>query len=91
MNAESPVRIASSISGNTIDPGAGHRSRRSRVPHAPDSGDGREDRATSLASEAREEKILAVLRRVVAAARCYWIKVISGLCGRAAKISQTFG
>lgn len=43
------------------------------------------------ASEVREERMLAVLRRVAAAARRYWIKAISGLGGRAAKTSQTFG
>jgi hypothetical protein len=40
--------------------------------------------------EARQERMRAVPRTVVAAARRYWINVISRLRGRAAKISQTF-
>ena len=42
-------------------------------------------------SEARQKRMLAVPRTVAAAARRYWINVISRLRGRAAKISQTFG
>jgi hypothetical protein len=41
--------------------------------------------------EARQERMLAVPRTVAAAARRYWINVISRLHGHAAKISQTFG
>ena len=43
------------------------------------------------ASEARQERMLAVPRRVAAVARRYWINAISGLRGRAARISQTIG
>lgn len=43
------------------------------------------------ASEAREERMLAVPRAVAAAARRYWINVMPRLRGRAAKTSQTFG
>jgi hypothetical protein len=42
-------------------------------------------------SEARQERVLAVPRGVVAVARRCWINVISRLRGRAARISQTFG
>ena len=40
-------------------------------------------------SEAREQRMLAVPRSAAAAARRYWIKVISGLRGSASKIVQT--
>jgi hypothetical protein len=42
-------------------------------------------------SEARQERMLAVPRTVVAAARRYCINVISRLRGGAAKVSRTFG
>jgi len=44
-----------------------------------------------LASEAREERILAVLRPVSAAAQHWAINVMSRLRGRDSKISQTLG
>ena len=43
------------------------------------------------ASDARQARMLAVPRRVAAAARRYWTNAISGLRGRAARISQTLG
>jgi hypothetical protein len=43
------------------------------------------------ASDARQERSLAVPGTLAAAARRYWITVISRLRGRVAKISQTFG
>lgn len=42
-------------------------------------------------SEAGQERILAVPRAVGAVVGRYWINVISRLCRRAARISQTFG
>lgn len=42
-------------------------------------------------SEAREERMFAVLRRGAAAARRYWISVMSRLRGGASKSSQTVG
>ena len=42
-------------------------------------------------SEARQERVLAVPRTVIATARRYCINVISRLRGRAAKVSRTFG
>jgi hypothetical protein len=42
-------------------------------------------------SEARQARMLAVPRTVVAAARRYCINVISRLRGGAAKVSRTFG
>jgi hypothetical protein len=43
------------------------------------------------ASEARQERMLALPRTVAAAARRYWINVVSRLRRRAARISRTFG
>jgi hypothetical protein len=42
-------------------------------------------------SDARQQRMLAMPRTAVAAARRYWINVISRLRGCAATISQTFG
>jgi len=42
-------------------------------------------------SEARQERMMAVPRTIVAAARRYCINVISRRRGRAAKVSRTFG
>jgi hypothetical protein len=42
-------------------------------------------------SDARQERMLAVPRTVAAAARRYWINVISRLRDRTAKIGQNFG
>jgi hypothetical protein len=41
--------------------------------------------------EARQERVLAVPRTIVAAARRYWINVMSRLRGRASNTGQTFG
>jgi len=43
-----------------------------------------------VASDACQERMLAVPRTLAAAARRYWINVISRLRGRAVKISQPF-
>lgn len=42
-------------------------------------------------SEVHQTRVLAVPRAVAAAARCYWINVVSRLRGRRTKISERLG